>query len=160
MRSPRLRRSAAVDQYLHALLLLTDHGQPADTGELAAKVGVSPAAGSQMLKKLAELGLAKLEPYRGTELTTEGLHRALRVVRRHRLLELFLHRVMGFDLQDLHTRATALQSVIDEAFEERMDAMLGSPRIESPWPAHSRQERHLAEAGGHAAPRPTARHDR
>lgn len=111
-------------------MLLTDHGQQADTGDLAAKVGVSPAAASQMLKKLADLDLVKLEPYRGADLTTEGLHRALRVVRRHRLLELFLHRIMGFDLQDLHGRALALESAIDEAFEEKMDAMLGSPRID------------------------------
>lgn len=123
-------RSAAVDQYLHALMLLTDHGQQADTGDVAAKVGVSPAAASQMLKKLADLGLVKLEPYRGADLTTEGLHRALRIVRRHRLLELFLHRIMGFDLQDLHARARALEAAIDEAFEEKMDAMLGSPRID------------------------------
>jgi DtxR family Mn-dependent transcriptional regulator len=129
VKRPRAR-SAAVDQYLHALMLLTDHGQQADTGDLAAKVGVSPAAASQMLKKLADLGLVKLEPYRGADLTTEGLHRALRIVRRHRLLELFLHRIMGFDLQDLHSRARALEAVIDEAFEEKMDAMLGSPRID------------------------------
>ena len=129
VKRPRAR-SAAVDQYLHALMLLTDHGQQADTGDLAAKVGVSPAAASQMLKKLADLGLVRLEPYRGADLTTEGLHRALRVVRRHRLLELFLQRIMGFDLQDLHARALALESAIDEAFEEKMDAMLGSPRID------------------------------
>ena len=129
VKRPRAR-SAAVDQYLHALMLLTDHGQQADTGDLAAKVGVSPAAASQMLKKLADLDLVKLEPYRGADLTTEGLHRALRVVRRHRLLELFLHRIMGFELQDLHSRARALEAVIDETFEEKMDAMLGSPRID------------------------------
>ena len=129
LKSPRTR-SAAVDQYLHALMLLTDHGQQADTGDLAAKVGVSAAAASQMLKKLADLGLVKLEPDRGAELTTEGLHRALRVVRRHRLLELFLQRIMGFDLQDLHARARALEAAIDEAFEEKMDEMLGSPRID------------------------------
>ena len=123
-------RSAAVDQYLHAMMLLTDHGQQADTGDLAERVGVTPAAASQMLRKLAELGLVKLERYRGAELTTEGLHRALRVVRRHRLLELFLHKVMGFGLQDLNQRASALESVIDELFEERLDAMLGSPKID------------------------------
>jgi len=112
------------------MMLLTDHGQQADTGDLAARVGVSPAAASQMLKRLAELGLVKLERYRGAELTTEGLHRALRVVRRHRLLELFLHQVMGFGLQDLHLRASALASVIDQPFEEKLDAMLGSPKID------------------------------
>lgn len=127
---PPRKRSAAVDYYLHALLELTNHGQPADTGDLAAKVGVSAAATSQMLKKLAEQDLVKVEPYKGAELTTEGLHRALRVVRRHRLLELFLHRIMGFELQELHPRALALQSAIDEEFEEKMDAMLEHPRID------------------------------
>ncbi len=123
-------RTGAVDQYLHALLLLTNHGQQADTGDLAAKVGVSAAAASQMLRKLAEQDLVRLEAYRGAELTTEGLHRALRIVRRHRLLELFLHKVMKFDLDELHTRAMALQPAIDEAFEEKLDEMLGSPRID------------------------------
>ncbi|HTP28356.1 MAG TPA: metal-dependent transcriptional regulator [Anaeromyxobacteraceae bacterium] len=127
---PPRKTSAAVDYYLHALLELTDHGQPADTGDLAAKVGVSAAATSQMLKKLAERDLVKFEPYQGAELTTEGLHRALRVVRRHRMLELFLHRVMGFELQDLHVRALALQSAIDEEFEDRMEAMLDHPKID------------------------------
>ena len=83
-----------------------------------------------MLKKLAARGLVRVEPYRGAELTTEGLHHALRVVRRHRLLELFLHRVMGFPLQDLHARALTLQSAIDEEFEDRMDAMLDHPKID------------------------------
>lgn len=122
--------SAAMDTYLHALLLLTDHGQHADTGELAARVGVSPAAASQMLKKLAEKGMVKVEPYRGAELTTEGLHRALRVVRRHRLLEVFLHEIVGFELQDLHARALALQPTIDDAFEDRIDAMLEHPQVD------------------------------
>ena len=127
---PTRTRSAATDHYLHALLELTDHGQPAETGDLAVKVGVSAAAASEMLKKLAQHGLVNVEPYQGAELTTEGLHRALRIVRRRRLLELFLHRVMGFELQDLHARAFALQSAIDAEFEERMDAMLEHPRID------------------------------
>lgn len=119
-----------MDHYLHALLLLTDHGQPAETGDLAAKVGVTPAAASEMLKKLAGQGLVKVTPYQGAELTTEGLHRSLRIVRRHRLLELFLHRIMGFELQELHVRALALQSAIDEEFEKKMDAMLDHPRVD------------------------------
>ncbi|HTP29560.1 MAG TPA: metal-dependent transcriptional regulator [Anaeromyxobacteraceae bacterium] len=128
-RLPR-KRSASVDYYLHALLELTDQGQPADTGDLAARLGVSAAATSQMLKKLAAHDLVKLEPYRGAELTTAGLHRALRIVRRHRLLELFLHRIMGFDFQELHVRALALQSAVDERLEERMDAMLDHPKVD------------------------------
>jgi len=122
--------SSPADRYLQAILLLTDHGQPADTGDVAAKVGVSDAAASHMLRALEKKGLVRVEPYRGTELTTEGMHRALRIVRRHRLLELFLHKVLGFDLDQLHLRATALQAAVDEEFEEKLDAFLGSPRID------------------------------
>ena len=63
---PPRKSSAAVDYYLHALLELTDHGQPADTGDVAAKVGVSAAATSEMLKRLAAQDLVKLEPYPAT----------------------------------------------------------------------------------------------
>lgn len=126
----RASRERSVDIYLHALLILTDHGQQADTGDLAARVGVSAAAASRMLKNLAGQGLVRLEPYKGAELTPDGLHRALRVVRRHRLLEVFLHKVMGFDLRETHHRAMALQPAIDEAFEEKLDELLGRPTID------------------------------
>ncbi len=124
------RDRGALDRYLHALLLLTDHGQQADTGDLAAKVGVSDAAASQMLRKLASEGFVELEPYRGAALTTNGLHRALRIVRRHRLLEVFLHRTIGFDLDEIHARALVLQPAVDELFEEKLDALLGHPTVD------------------------------
>jgi DtxR family transcriptional regulator, Mn-dependent transcriptional regulator len=127
---PRQATPSPADRYLHAILLLTDHGQPADTGEVAAKVGVSDAAASHMLRALEKKRLVRVQPYRGAELTTEGMHRALRVVRRHRLLEVFLSRVLGFDLDQLHARALALQPAVDEEFEEKLDALLGSPRID------------------------------
>lgn len=120
----------SVDRYLHALLLLTNHGQQADTGDLAAHVGVTPAAVSRMLKNLARRRLVRLEPYQGAELTVEGMHRALRVVRRHRLLELFLHNVMEFDLRESHRRALLMQPTIDEVFEEKLDVMLGRPKVD------------------------------
>lgn len=120
----------SVDLYLHALLLLTDHGQPADTGDVAARVGVSPAAASRMLRNLARQKLVRLESYQGAELTPGGMHRALRVVRRHRLIEVFLHTVMGFDLRETHQRALLMQPTIDEAFEEKLDVILGQPTFD------------------------------
>ncbi len=123
-------RARSVDLYLHALMLLTNHGQQADTGDVAARVGVSAAAASRMLKNLARKKLVRLEPYQGAELTPEGMHRALRIVRRHRLLEVFLHSVMGFDLRESHERAQRMQPTVDEAFEEKLDQMLGRPKID------------------------------
>jgi DtxR family transcriptional regulator, Mn-dependent transcriptional regulator len=58
-------------------------------------VGVSPAAASRMLKNLARKKLVRLEPYQGAELSVEGMHRALRVVRRHRLLKVLLRQVIS-----------------------------------------------------------------
>jgi DtxR family Mn-dependent transcriptional regulator len=129
-RSPQNARSRSVDLYLHALMLLTNHGQQADTGDVAARVGVSAAAASRMLKNLARKKLVRLEPYQGAELTPEGMHRALRIVRRHRLLEVFLHTVMGFDLRESHERALLMQPTIDEVFEEKLDVMLNRPKVD------------------------------
>ncbi len=124
------RAGGSIDRYLHAILLLADRGQAVDTGDLARKVGVSDAAASRMLRTLARKGLVRVEPYRGAELTTEGLHGALRVVRRHRLLEKYLHDVMGFDLREAHERAMLMQPTIDQVFEDKLDEMLGRPRFD------------------------------
>ena len=129
-RVPQNDRARSIDLYLHAVLLLTNHGQQADTGDVAARVGVSSAAASRMLKNLAQKKLVRLEPYQGAELTPEGLHQALRVVRRHRLLEVFLNRVMGFDLKQSHERALLMQPTVDEVFEEKLDVMLGRPTVD------------------------------
>ncbi len=128
--APQNERERSVDLYLHALLLLTDHGQQADTGDVAVRVGVSPAAASRMLKNLAGKKLVRLEAYKGAELTREGMNRALRVVRRHRLLEVFLHKVMGFNLRETHERALLMQPTIDEAFEEKLDEFLDRPTVD------------------------------
>ena len=77
-RLPQHKRARSVDLYLHAIMLLTNHGQQADTGDVATRVGGSPAAASRMLKNLAKKKLVRLEPYQGAELTPEGLHQALR----------------------------------------------------------------------------------
>ena len=119
------RRSASADRYLHALLLLTDHGRPADTGALARLVGVSPAAVSAMLKRLSQQRLVRLQRYRGALLTTDGMHQALRIVRRHRLLETFLHRVLGFEVGDVHRRALALEPCVDSEFERSEERRVG-----------------------------------
>jgi DtxR family Mn-dependent transcriptional regulator len=129
LRTKRVKGSAG-DRYLHAILLLTDSGRQAETTDVAEKVGVSPAAASKMMRRLAHMKLVVLEPYQGARLTTEGMHRALRVIRRHRLLEIFLHKALGFDLQECHARAAALQVSVDSTFEDRLDEFLGHPQFD------------------------------
>ncbi len=149
-KNPRPRRSGgSLDRYLHAMVLLAGHGRPVDTGDLARKVGVSDAAASRMLRTLAEKGFVRVEPYQGAELTSEGLRRALRVVRRHRLLERYLYDVMGFDLREAHDRAMLMQPTIDQLFEDRLDELLGRPQLDphgQPIPSRNATWPKLADA--------------
>ncbi|MCS6774460.1 MAG: metal-dependent transcriptional regulator [Anaerolineae bacterium] len=117
----------AVLHYLDIIYRLTQNGMPATTTEIAARVGVTPSGASVMLKRLAERSLVQLKPYRGAVLTPQGRQIALRTIRRHRLLEMFLHQVMGFAWHEVDEHAHALETVINEQFEDRMAEMLGNP---------------------------------
>ncbi|MGO8949935.1 MAG: metal-dependent transcriptional regulator [Ktedonobacterales bacterium] len=88
---------------------------------------LSEATVTQLFKWLAEKGLVHHTPYHGVELTPKGMATAAELVRHHRLLELFLVRVLGFGLDEVDAEAERLEHVISEAFEERVDALLGHP---------------------------------
>jgi DtxR family Mn-dependent transcriptional regulator len=80
-----------------------------------------------MAKTLVEAGLAEYEPYAGVALTSQGRRLAALVLRRHRLVELFLVRVMGFGWDEVHDQAEQLEHVVSDRLIERMDTMLGHP---------------------------------
>lgn len=88
---------------------------------------LSDATVTQLFKWLAEKGYVSHTPYHGVELTPEGEALAAELVRHHRLLELYLTREMGFPLDEVDAEAERLEHVISEAFEDRMDAILGYP---------------------------------
>lgn len=113
--------------YLDVIYRLTLDGQAANTTEIADKLGVTPSGASVMLKRLADRKLVLLTPYKGAMLTPLGKRIALRTIRRHRLLEMFLNQVMGFAWHEVDPHAHALETSINEAFEDRMDEMLGHP---------------------------------
>ncbi|MFN4293474.1 MAG: metal-dependent transcriptional regulator [Thermoflexales bacterium] len=113
--------------YLDVIYRLTQQSDAANTTEIAEKLGVTPSGASVMLKRLAERKLVQLTPYKGATLTPEGRRLALRTIRRHRLLEMFLHQVMGFAWHEVDDHAHALETAITEPLEDRMDEMLGHP---------------------------------
>ncbi len=113
--------------YLDVIYRLTLDGNAANTTEIAAKLGVTPSGASVMLKRLADRKLVLLTPYKGALLTPSGKRIALRTIRRHRLLEMFLSQVMGFAWHEVDLHAHALETSINEAFEDRMDEMLDHP---------------------------------
>jgi DtxR family Mn-dependent transcriptional regulator len=123
--------SSTVENYLKAIY----QGQSAlggDTrlvpmGQVAAALGVTPGTATTMVKALAESGLAEYEPYSGVRLSPAGEKLAGLVLRRHRLVELFLVKVMGMKWDEVHEEAEQLEHVVSERLIERIDDMLGHP---------------------------------
>lgn len=99
----------------------------ASTGELARRLGVSPGSVTSMFRTLAESGLADYQAYEGVRLTDAGRRLALRVLRRHRLVELFLVKTLGLTWDEVHEEAEHLEHAISDALIDRIDQFLGFP---------------------------------
>ncbi len=111
--------TSAIKEYLKAIYVLSRNGQ-ASTTALAEQLQIAPASVTGMLKRLAES-----EPPLIIYRKRQGAE--LEVIRHHRLLETYLHESLGFPWEEVHEEARRLEHVISEAFEERIDALLGHP---------------------------------
>lgn len=121
-------RSPAVEDYAKAIYALEGRAQkPVSTNALAARLGVTAASASGMVKRLHELDLVTHEPYRGVSLTDSGRRVALEVIRHHRLLELYLVESLGVPWDRVHEEAEVLEHVLSEELEELIAAKLGDP---------------------------------
>ncbi len=120
----------AVEDYLKAIYKLQQDGSRATTNAIAENVGLRAASVTAMLQQLKAQGLADYTPYRGAYLTEAGLAAALRVIRRHRLIELYLHQHLGVPWDRVHDEAERLEHAISPYLEERIDARLGYPRFD------------------------------
>ena len=107
--------------------LAADSGDAASTKGVAARLSVSAASVSNMFARLQEMGLVEYERYRGATLTERGRREALRLVRRHRLIETFLLEHLGYDWQDVHAEAERLEHAVSDAFTDRLAELLGHP---------------------------------
>jgi DtxR family Mn-dependent transcriptional regulator len=121
--------STSAEDYLKAIYKIeTDgDGAPVSTGAIAKAMDVSPASASNMVKRLADLDFLTYTAYEGATLTDHGQKVALEVIRHHRLLELYLKEVMGFEWGEIHDEAERLEHHISERFEDRIEEMLGHP---------------------------------
>jgi DtxR family Mn-dependent transcriptional regulator len=128
---PTDQPSRAVQDYLKAIHRLGGADQMVSPLEIAARLGVRAPSVTGMLKRLAEAGWIQYEPFRGAQLTSQGLAEALRVIRRHRLVELFLTRVLGLDWSEVDAEAEALEHAISPRLEHALAAHLGEP-LEDP----------------------------
>jgi DtxR family Mn-dependent transcriptional regulator len=118
--------SSSVGDYIKAIWDLGGMGS-ASTKDVAARLLVSPASVSNMFVRLQEMGLAEYERYQGASLTERGRVEALRLVRRHRLIETFLLEHLGYDWQEVHEEAERLEHAVSDGFTERLAELLGHP---------------------------------
>jgi len=124
--------SLAVENYVKAIFRLSQ-GHPAGratTGQLAAELQVSPGTVTAMLKGLSQQGLASYTPYEGVRLTETGRTLALAILRRHRLLELFLAHSLGLEWDEVHEHAERLEHAVNDGLLERIDRFLGHPQFD------------------------------
>lgn len=122
--------SPSVEDYLKTIYKLEvqqSDAPPVATGAVAQAMDVSPASASNMIKRLSDLDFLTYEAYEGATLTDHGRKVALEVIRHHRLLELYLKEVMGFEWGEIHDEAERLEHHISERFEDRIEEMLGHP---------------------------------
>jgi DtxR family Mn-dependent transcriptional regulator len=124
--------SATVEDYVKAIYALE---RESPTGEatvarLAASLGVTKGTVTSMVAKLREAKLAKAERYGGIRLTAKGSRLALDVIRRHRLLEVFLVETLGFDWSEVHDEAERLEHAMSAKLLDRLDAFLGRPLVD------------------------------
>ena len=124
--------TSTVEDYLKAILI--EEQQHPDslvtTGRIATAIRVAPGTATSMVKTLADSALVTYEPYSGVRLTEAGRQLAAHVLRRHRLVELFLVQVMEMDWSEVHDEAERLEHAISERLLERMDEMLGRPSVD------------------------------
>jgi DtxR family Mn-dependent transcriptional regulator len=121
--------SLTVENYVKAIFKICRQNgdRLATTGRLASALDVSPGTVTSMLKALAESGLATYTPYEGVRLTEPGTELALEILRRHRLIESFLAKVLSMSWDEVHEDAEQLEHSVSDRLIERIDDFLGHP---------------------------------
>jgi DtxR family Mn-dependent transcriptional regulator len=119
--------SRSVEDYLKVIYSLCEPGEVASTSSIADALEVQPASVTGMVKRLAETGYLEHVPYRGVQLTAAGTRAALRILRRHRILESYLAQRLGYRWEDVHSEAERLEHAASDELIERMAAALEHP---------------------------------
>lgn len=151
--------TSTVEDYLKAILLEEQAlapGQLVTMGQIASALDVAPGTVTAMVKTLEKSDLVAYEPYSGVRLSEEGRREAIHVLRRHRLIELFLVETLGLDWSEVHDEAEKLEHAISDRLIDRIDEILGYPKVDPhgdpiPTVAGELQQKELVKLG--SAPR-------
>jgi DtxR family Mn-dependent transcriptional regulator len=123
--------TAPVEDYLKVIYEVESAGDAGDatagTNEIAEILGIAPASVSGMVRRLAEQGLITHERYRGVRLTDQGRRAALRTIRRHRVIESYLAKALGYPWDRVHDEAERLEHSCSDELIDRMAAAIGEP---------------------------------
>jgi DtxR family transcriptional regulator, Mn-dependent transcriptional regulator len=127
---PAATYTGPVEDYLKVIYDLERGGEAASTSDIAHRLEIAPASVTGMIRRLAEQGLLEYEPYRGVRLTETGQRAALRTIRRHRVIETFLSRVLGYPWDEVHEEAEHLEHAASDTLIDRMVAALDEPTVD------------------------------
>ncbi len=122
--------SSSIEDYIKHIYELQLAGDKVNTSLLAGVLNVSPASVSEMVAKLEKPGWIKNTPYRGFSLTKEGEKIAVNMVRKHRLIEVFLQQHLGYTWDEVHNEAEKLEHVCTDKFINKLDEYLGYPKFD------------------------------
>lgn len=120
----------AVEDYLKAIYQLAEGDAAVGTSAIADRLGVAPGSVTGMLKRLGQQGLVEHERYQGARLTGAGRREAIRMIRRHRILELFMVEVLGYTWDQVHAEAERLEHAVSDGMVDRMAHVLGDPEVD------------------------------
>lgn len=122
--------SEQIENYLKNIYKIQTSEGKVTTSSLSEKLQISPASVSEMIKKLADEGSLTHTPYKGVELTESGKRIALKIVRKHRLWEMFLVEVLHFGWDEIDEEAEKFEHIMSEKMEDKIDEVLGSPSVD------------------------------
>lgn len=123
-------RSQSIEDYLKVIYKIQEQSPWVTTSALAERLGHAPSSITNMVQKLQKLGYLDYTPYYGFKLTEKGRRVALGILRHHRLLELFLVKILGYSWDRVHQEAERLEHAVSEEFVERVDRLLRHPRLD------------------------------
>ncbi len=120
----------STEDYLKHIYYIQSRKQKVSNSVLADELKVTPASVSEMVTRLSRLGWIKNIPYRGFSLSSKGKKAAVTLLRKHRLLEVFLHQHLDYDWDEVHNEAEKLEHVCSDKFINNLDKYLGYPKMD------------------------------
>ncbi len=133
---------------MKAVYSLQQHSERVSTNALAEHLGVKAPSVTDMARRMVETGMIDYQKYYGVRLTQQGEITALAVIRRHRLIELYLLRELGYPLHEVHAEAERLEHAVSEQFINAVDRKLGYPEIDPHGDPIPSAEGHIATISG------------